>query len=143
MSLNLKPSSELDQPQSREPTFDALQRATQRAVEFKAAFQTAIHQAIALRDHLAHLQSALTSDRPPQRSDMRRLYSAVGVELPGVALRRFDEVEAFHDAVLANRRAHLEDEVTRVTAQVEALERQADEAAQARSAILRTLDARS
>jgi uncharacterized protein YydD (DUF2326 family) len=143
MSLNLEPSSKLDQPSSRESRFDALQRATRRAVELKAAFQTAIHQAIALRDHLAHLQSALTPDRPAQRSDMQRLYLAVGVELPGVALRRFDEVEAFHDTVVANRRAHLEDEVARVTAQVEALERQANEADQARTAILRGLDGQS
>jgi uncharacterized protein YydD (DUF2326 family) len=119
----------------------ALGHATQRAADLKARFQTAVHRSVALRDRLARLQAAMVSDRPPQRTDLQQLYSAAGVELPGVALRRFEDVEVFYDSVVANRRAHLATELRLLMAEAEEVEHQAVEADQARREILKMLDA--
>jgi uncharacterized protein YydD (DUF2326 family) len=46
------------------------------------------------------------------------LYTASGVELPGVALRRFDEVNRFYDSVVQNRRTHLRHEIEETRRQI-------------------------
>ena len=43
--------------------------------------------------------------------DLRRVYEEAGVSLPGVALERYDEVQRFHDSVVANRRLYVEEEL--------------------------------
>src|ERR1700680_973895 len=60
---------------------------------------------------LAHLRNALVEELPPTHEDFAHLYIAVGVELPAVARRRFDEVQAFHQSVIENRRARLQEEI--------------------------------
>ncbi len=78
---------------------------------------------VVLKQTLAHLQNALKEEAPPPQSDIERLYKAVGVELPGVALRRFEAVQSFHQSVIANRRARLEGEIEGVRAQIAEQER--------------------
>jgi uncharacterized protein YydD (DUF2326 family) len=53
------------------------------------------------------LQAALDIEQLPSYSDLQALYRGAGVELPGVALRRFEELEAFHRSVVENRRSYL------------------------------------
>lgn len=121
-------------------SLETLRRTVQEAVDLKTRFRTATHRALCLRDHLARLEEDVMADRPPRRTDLQQLYAAAGFELPGVALRRFEEVEIFYDSVNANRRAHLAAEAAEVRSQAEELERQAIEAEQARNAILKTLE---
>jgi uncharacterized protein YydD (DUF2326 family) len=61
---------------------------------------------------LEHLERALAVERAPDHADLQRVYAASGIELPGAALRRFDEVNRFYDSVIQNRRAHLRLEIT-------------------------------
>ncbi|WP_431050292.1 hypothetical protein [Roseateles sp. L2-2] len=127
---------------SNETRYESTQRIVQLAVELKAKFKSLTYQSIGLKDRLAHIESALVDDRPPLRVEMRRLYSSIGIELPDAALRRFEEVEIFHDSVLANRRIHLVPEIEQIKAQVDELDRQAAQVDQLRSDLLRQLDER-
>ena len=53
------------------------------------------------------LQDALARESPPPSADLERLYKEVGVVITGAAMKRFEEVQAFHDSVIANRRDYL------------------------------------
>jgi uncharacterized protein YydD (DUF2326 family) len=59
------------------------------------------------RSLAGELQAALDMEKLPSYSDLKSLYEEAGVELPGTALRRFDELEAFHRSVVENRRSYL------------------------------------
>ncbi|HTD66684.1 MAG TPA: ABC-three component system protein [Candidatus Limnocylindria bacterium] len=58
------------------------------------------------------LEESLKAESPPPISDLSSLYAEVGVALPAAALRRFDDVRAFHDSVVQNRKDYLGGEVT-------------------------------
>jgi uncharacterized protein YydD (DUF2326 family) len=93
------------------------------------------------RSHAQRPKSCL-SERPPQRSDIQQLYAAAGIELPGVALRRFDDVSNFYESVVGNRRVHLEREINDVRVRVAGLEGGLSRLDEERSSILGTLQGR-
>jgi uncharacterized protein YydD (DUF2326 family) len=64
------------------------------------------------RDLLLQLQEASKSETEPVGRDIETLYAEAGIVLADTVKRRFDEVEAFHRAVLHNRQSHLAGEVT-------------------------------
>jgi len=47
------------------------------------------------------------------------MYAAVGIELPGVALKRLDDVRRFYASVISNRKAHLADEIKQVSKKID------------------------
>jgi uncharacterized protein YydD (DUF2326 family) len=96
-------------------------------------------QAVSLKQTLGHLQNAMREERAPEHEDLTRLYDAVGVELPAVAKRRFDEVQAFHQSVIENRRARLHEEIAEVESKIAAGERRSAQLDDERSEILRFL----
>jgi uncharacterized protein YydD (DUF2326 family) len=63
------------------------------------------------REQMTGLEQALRAELPPQPVDLQRLYNEAQVELPGSALRRFDDVRKFHESVLRNRQSYLQTEV--------------------------------
>ena len=63
------------------------------------------------RQILADLEHALSAEAPPGSEHLQRIYQEAGLVLPPEALRRFDDVRAFHDSVIRNRRAYLEAEI--------------------------------
>lgn len=75
-------------------------------------------KAVALKDNIEHLTNALNSQVPPVVSNVARLYEAIGIQLPDVARRRFEDVAAFHTSVIRNRKAYLETEITEARAQL-------------------------
>jgi uncharacterized protein YydD (DUF2326 family) len=62
------------------------------------------------RRFLEQLETNVRAETPPPVTDLERMYGEVGVALPGVTVRRFDEVRAFHDSVIANRKSYLQQE---------------------------------
>lgn len=62
------------------------------------------------------LRKALESEEGAsiRPDDLEKLYRDAGVALPGLALKRFEEVQKFHASVLANRRSYLEGELAAV-----------------------------
>ena len=130
-------SLELEKQFARHRTVEALQHVVQQVVQLRASFQAAVNESVALKERLDLLQSKMFSDRPPPRTDLELVYRAAGVELPGVALRRFVDVEVFYESLSSNRLAHLADEAAETKDRLEMLERKAIELDQMRSTLLR------
>ena len=61
----------------------------------------------ALRD----LEQAMQAEAPPPLDGLQRLYAEAGVALPGVAMRRYEDVRSFHESVVRNRRDYLAGEL--------------------------------
>jgi uncharacterized protein YydD (DUF2326 family) len=57
------------------------------------------------------LVRASQDEAAPAVPDIARLYEEASVVLPGVSLRRYEEVKAFHKAIVTNRKAHLSAEL--------------------------------
>jgi uncharacterized protein YydD (DUF2326 family) len=75
--------------------------------------------------NLDHLERAVAESVDPEVRYLEQAYSQLGVALPQQTLRRFDDVKAFHAAVVRNRRIYLEEEIaaTRQNLQTRRLER--------------------
>lgn len=121
---------------------DSYKSLSKRAGQIKTEMQTLTRQSVTLNETLDHLEEALQSERAPQRSDILQLYAAAGIELPGVALRRFDDVSSFYESVVANRRIHLEHEINDVRSRIAGVESGLGRLDEERSGILRTLQGR-
>jgi uncharacterized protein YydD (DUF2326 family) len=115
---------------------------SRRAATAKSEMQAIGREAVAAHETLEHLERALEAEKPPARADLERLYTAAGIELPGIALRRFEEVARFYDSVIANRRTHLQQEIADIRLQLVEGERRQATLDSERSSILRTLEGR-
>lgn len=63
--------------------------------------------AAAIRD----LESAIQGEAPPSLTELESIYAEAGVVLPGLAVKRYDEVRSFHKSVIRNRHDYLSDEL--------------------------------
>lgn len=61
--------------------------------------------------YLAHLQEEDAAEVAPGPDDLRKVYGEAGLVLPDAVLRRFDDVQRFHESVVQNRRAYLAGEI--------------------------------
>jgi len=61
----------------------------------------------AIRD----LESALQGEAPPSLPEFESIYAESGIALPGLAVKRYDEVRSFHESVIRNRRDYLSGEL--------------------------------
>jgi uncharacterized protein YydD (DUF2326 family) len=91
---------------------------SRRAAKAKNDMQALGRESVGLHETLEHLERALAVETPPSQSDLQKLYAATGIELPGLALRRFEEVNQFYDSVVQNRRAHLAREIAETKSQI-------------------------
>lgn len=64
------------------------------------------------------LLSAMDAEAPPALTTLEAIYAEAGVVLPGVALKRYDEVRSFHESVVRNRRDYLAEELQSVQQRV-------------------------
>lgn len=135
-------ASKLRQSLEQFEVLDSYKSLSKRAGQIKTEMQALTRQSVTLNETLDHLQEALKSERPPQRSDIQQLYAAAGIELPSVALRRFDDVSRFYESVVANRRIHLEQEISDVRSRIAGVENGLSRLDEVRSNILRTLQGR-
>lgn len=69
-------------------------------------------------DLLQQLRASLNQEDAPDLGDVTKLYAEVGVLLPDIVRRRFDEVERFHLTIIQNRRAHLSAEISSAEARI-------------------------
>ncbi|MBP7588915.1 MAG: DUF2326 domain-containing protein [Thermoanaerobaculia bacterium] len=63
------------------------------------------------RQLLDDLETSLEEENPPRNLRLEEVYKEAGIVLPGVALKRFEDVRAFHESVIANRHSYLEGEI--------------------------------
>lgn len=87
-----------------------------------------------------YVTKSLDEEVAPAYADVKRLYAAAGIELPGVALRRFDDVKAFQESVSENRRKYLNEQIKEISDNRDALAAELEETAQERTGILQALD---
>jgi len=95
-----------------------------RASRAKSELQSRAREALSLRETIEHLKRALEVEAPPAKSDLERLYAAAGIELPGLTLKRIEEVGRFYNSVVHNRKAHLQNEIEEAQARLTETERQ-------------------
>lgn len=63
------------------------------------------------RGSVQDLETALRSEAPPPLNDLESLYANAGISLPGLALKRYEEVRSFHESVIRNRHDYLAGEL--------------------------------
>ena len=63
---------------------------------------------------LSLYERALTEENVPVPNAIEKLYAEAGVALPGVTMRRIEDVQAFHHDIIRNRRDFLAAEVLRL-----------------------------
>jgi uncharacterized protein YydD (DUF2326 family) len=68
--------------------------------------------------------AAMLSENAPALPDLVQLYKQANVILSPQVLKRYDEVEDFHRAIVSNRRDHLEAEATDTAQRIEERKRQ-------------------
>lgn len=60
------------------------------------------------------LERAMQAEAPPPLENLEKLYAEAGVALPGLAIRRYEDVRSFHESVIRNRRDYLVGELEAV-----------------------------
>lgn len=73
------------------------------------------NQIISDKDYLTQLERSLDEVRLEPATGLADLYAAANVQLPNTALAAFDDVQAFHNSVISNRRQYLAAEIQRIT----------------------------
>ncbi len=63
--------------------------------------------------------SSLEEEREPESNDLVELYQKAGVELPGLVVRRLDDVTQFHHKLIENRQEFLQSEIDRLRELIE------------------------
>ena len=114
----------------------------QRAARAKTEMQALSREAVSLQESLQYLDSALSAEMPPERDDLQQMYEAAGIELPDVALRRFEDVNRFYSSVIENRRTHLKNQISEVRQLIAQGDQRMGSLDAERRDILRTLEGR-
>lgn len=57
------------------------------------------------------LEAAIQDEKPPKLIDVRKMYEEAGIVLPETTIKRIEDVEKFHIAIVSNRRSHLQGEI--------------------------------
>lgn len=78
------------------------------------------------RRYLAELEQTTTEEVSPPPADLERLYKQAGIDLPELVQRRFEDVKAFHESVIRNRRSYLHGEFEAAQARLANREQQMD-----------------
>jgi uncharacterized protein YydD (DUF2326 family) len=90
-------------------------------------------------DLIRQLRGSLEQEVTPGISDVTDLYAEVGVVMPELVRKRFDEVEQFHRTILENRRSHLSAEIGAAEARIAERDRLSLEQARRRQQVMGVL----
>lgn len=115
---------------------------SRRAARAKTEMQALGRESVGLHETLEHLELALAVETPPSQADLHAVYAAAGIELPSLALRRFEEVNQFYESVVRNRRDHLAREIAEKRLQISENEGRLASLDIERGDILKTLEGR-
>lgn len=66
------------------------------------------------KEWLAQLERTIEEETEPDTHKVSKLFQEAEFELPELITKRFDEVSAFHDSVVSNRREHLKQEIEQI-----------------------------
>jgi uncharacterized protein YydD (DUF2326 family) len=82
------------------------------------------------------LELAMTAEAAPPLDALERIYAEAGITLPGLAVKRYDEVRTFHESVVRNRRDYLAEELQTAKQRVEARESEKQDLVNRRATVL-------
>lgn len=85
-----------------------------RANEYTENIHRLVNDNIVDEQLIGMYETAHVDESPGNVEDIERLYNDVGVHFPDQVKRRLEDVKAFHQTVLANRRAFVLNEMTRL-----------------------------
>ncbi|MET8354831.1 ABC-three component system protein [Micromonospora sp. NPDC005206] len=91
------------------------------------------------RRNLQDLNSALEEATDPDVSYLEPIYAELGVMLTDQVRKRFDEVEAFHQSIVRNRRRYLDEEASAIRQRLVDSETERGRLGEQLASILRTL----
>ncbi|WP_147304302.1 ABC-three component system protein [Streptomyces sp. M7] len=93
------------------------------------------------RRYLDRLTDDSQSEPVPDPENLRTLYRLAGVELPGVALVAYEDVQRFHESVVSNRRAYLKEEIVAAQARIAEREKEIKRLDRRRAEVMALLNA--
>ncbi|WP_328681024.1 ABC-three component system protein [Streptomyces sp. NBC_00343] len=117
----------------------------QEADGLSGSIQRLNDEALALQRRSRELDEALRDEVVASESNeltakLARVYAEIGLVLPDVVSRRYDEVVAFHESVVRNRRSFLEQELNAVTSRLDAIDVERRALDRARSQVMQILE---
>lgn len=112
----------------------------ERANDITLKMRDLRNQNVVDRTLMEDVQRSLHKEVAPSFDDLERLYEEVGVALPNVTVKRFEEVKAFHAAVIKNRHDYLAAEFEATRERVEKRNAQLATLDSERSELLKKLD---
>ena len=65
------------------------------------------------------IETALASEEPPSLADLESVYQEVGIILPGIVRKRYNDVCSFHESVIRNRKDYLSGELEAAKIRIE------------------------
>lgn len=89
---------------------------------------------------LLSYQESSVQETPPGQEDLDAIYQEFGVQLPQLVRKRFDEVQAFHEALVGNRKQFLSKEQSRLETEIVELESRQKLASGKRAELLALLE---
>lgn len=119
---------------------DSYDELSTKAANAKGRMQSLARGAVTVRETIEHLEMALEKEIAPDASELERIYEIAQVELPGVALKRLDEVRVFYESVVENRKLHLSNEIESLQEQMERYTKESRELDEERRLILEILE---
>jgi len=85
------------------------------------------------------LETAMRSEAPPPIAELESIYAEAGISLPGVAVKRYDEVRLFHESVIRNRRDYLSGELASAKLRILARDQEKQQLDERRSVVMNLL----
>ena len=140
-ALRDRTRAELDRFEVDEAYADHLRRAD----ELSAELEGLNNGLVADERRRSQLEAALRDSHVPNpelEARLAKVYAEVGMVLPEHVTRRYEEVAAFHDSVLRNRRLFLEQELEQVRRSIDDAESRRATADKERSELMQLLQAR-
>ena len=85
------------------------------------------------------LEIAVQGEIPPTLTELETIYAEAGVALPGLAVKRYDEVRSFHESVIRNRRDYLSGELDAAKQRIASREQERQRLDQRRAEVMGVL----
>ncbi|KPC67424.1 hypothetical protein ADL35_45640, partial [Streptomyces sp. NRRL WC-3753] len=117
----------------------------QEADGLTASIQRLNDEALALQRRSRELDEALRDEVVASESNelsarLTRVYAEIGLVLRDIVSRRYDEVAAFHESVVSNRRAFLEQELHAIESRLSGINTERQALDRLRSQVMQILE---
>jgi uncharacterized protein YydD (DUF2326 family) len=106
------------------------------ATRLKGQVEELATEASTLKSSIRHVERSLEAEALPDGRAVESLYADAGKQLPDSVVKTFEQVRAFHESIVSNRRHHLGSELNRNRWRLEEVEAALKDAEQRRERLL-------